>query len=202
MTSDPFAPSKPPPQEYLNAVDKLFDYWRKWFGAKVSDNERFDAINVILWADYLANANTNLDEMRAAFLISKTLDFPPQNAHDFLKLVRKHKYPYADKALTIACECASRSQYEQLGEQDWQFGVIYETAIRVGFAKLINEPIYSVGAKFEQVYRQVCQEADGGKVFIIPSVPLIEKKHIPASREFAKAVLDKLQGVNKMGCVV
>lgn len=198
-SADPFAPVTAPSAHYIDVVTKLFDHWRIWFGAKVSANTRFGTAWVIEWADYLESQSATLDEMRQAYRISKGLDFPPTNAHDFLALARKSRYPDAMAALQIAAAAVADAQYQSA--VDWQHGVIYAAANRFGTWHLLADSADRLIKPWTQVYEQVCKEADAGADFQLPISQQIEYKHKSASREFVAGVFEKLSHMIKKGAI-
>lgn len=195
-TFDPFAPDSPPPAEYINVADKLFDHFRMWFGAKVSDNTRYSTAAMIEWADYFARHNADIDELRQAFRLCQNLDFPPNNAADYLRLVRKNRHIDSHQAMHTAITIAS--QITAGNAVQWDNAAIYETALRIGFYTLCNEPSYLLTPRWDKAYKAVCDEMDAGATFTLPTLPALEHKSIPAPKDIADKFLSAvLKGLSK-----
>lgn len=192
-SADPFAPVTAPNAEYIAMVTKLFDHWRIWFGAKVSANTRFGTAWVIEWADYLENQSATVDELRQAYRISKTLDFPPTNARDFLALVRTSRHIDPVIALSIAIEAANALAYN--GTANWHTGEIYATARRVGTWSLLNQDHAKLSTHWQRIYADICKASDAGESFFLPPAQAIEYKpqHEPAPADFVVNLLSKIK---------
>ncbi|STY99849.1 Uncharacterised protein [Moraxella lacunata] len=175
----------------IDIVVKLFAKFKQRYNALMATGGQYDwGRNKILeWADYFSSKNATIVELSQAYRLSKDAfkKFPP-NEVEFLDLVRQGRYMDKDKALQIACECASLSQYETVTDK-WQHPVIFETAMRIGFFALTHEPAYTVKDKWARAYKAVCDEMDAGAMFAIPTAPLLENKQPIASDEFAMQML-------------
>lgn len=186
-----FEPIQPPPAFMIDIVVKLFAKFKERYNALMATGGQYDwGRNKILeWADYFSSKNATIDELRQAYRLSKdAFKKLPPNEVEFLDLVRQGRYMDKDKALQIACECASLSQYETVTDK-WQHPVIFETAMRIGFFALTHEPAYTVKDKWARAYKAVCDEMDAGAMFAIPTTPLLENKQPIASDEFAMQML-------------
>lgn len=190
-----FEPETVPPEFMIELVAKLFLKFKdRYRGAMLTTGEVDWSKNKVLeWADYFAQKNATIDELRTAYVLCKDAykTFPP-NEVEFLDLVRANRHPDWQTALRIAVDTAGRIQSG--AEAVWENAVVYEAAMRTGFYTLTSETGYVLNDRFKKIYKQVCTEADNRAVFVVPTMPLLEIKK-PSNeqyREYAKAGLENL----------
>lgn len=189
-----FEPVEIPPEFMLEVVGKLFLKFKDRYRNTMMTSGDIDwgRNKTLEWADYFNSKNATIDELRLAYVLCKDAHptFPP-NEVEFLALARKNRHTDSDTAMKIAVEMASQIQ---AGNQvTWENPAIYEAAMRVGVYALTHEPSYQLWDKWKKTYKAVCDEMDSGVVFVIPSVPLVEQKHTPASKDKALEFLANIQ---------
>lgn len=165
------------------AIGQMFTQWKLWFKNKLKPSE-WEADTVILWANYLTIKNVTKREFDMAKSLSIDLDFPPNNAKEFLALARK---PIEQNYPNI------RQAYMNSANENYTHDVVYETAKRVGFWEIKTQAESVTWKAWQQVYPQVCQEHANGAVFKLPVEQQIEHKHIVASQEFVDNLLKNMK---------
>lgn len=146
-----------------------------------ADEWEFDV--VLLWANYLTVKKISKNEFEFAKTASIDLDFPPNNAKEFLELARKQYeiFPNVRMAYLNACH------------QEYTHEVEFETASRVGFWDLQTRSEKYTWKIWQEIYHEVCDEFLAGERFALPQSHRIEEQHIPASTEFAMEILQKIK---------
>lgn len=193
-----FEPETVPPEFMVELVAKLFAKFKdRYRGAMLTTGEvDWSKNKLIEWADYFTQKNATIDELRGAYVLCKDAypTFPP-NEVEFLALVRKNRHTDSHTALQIAVDTAGKIQSGN--DVAWGNAVIYETAMRVGFYDLTHETGYILNNRWHKTYKEVCDEADNGAVFIVPAVPLlkIKKPSNEQYREYAEVGLANLQAM-------
>lgn len=142
--------------------------------------EEWEIDTVLLWASYLTAKNITKREFDLAKNLSIDLNFPPNNAKEFLDLVRKQMFIDVRKAYIEACH------------ETYSHAVVYETASRVGFWDLKTRSEQTTWGVWQKVYQEVCHEYLAGNHFSLPpSQQIAYQEPKPASVEFVIELLQK-----------
>lgn len=165
------------------AIGQMFTQWKLWFKNKLKPSE-WEADTVILWANYLTMKKITKHEFDLAKSLSVDLDFPPNNAKEFLALVRK---PIEQNYPNI------RQAYMNSANGEYPHAVIYETAKRVGFWELKTKSENITWKAWQEIYPKVCQEHANGADFTIPVSNQIEQKRIVADDEFVNQKIKEIK---------
>lgn len=141
---------------------------------------------VLIWARYLTMKNITKRQFDIAKNLSIDLDFPPNNAKEFLYLVKNEefkKFPHPRTAYLDACY----GNYPHV--------VVYETASRVGFYELKTQSEQQTWKAWQACYQQVCTEYLGGSRFELPVSHQVEHKNAVANDEFVQEAMAKIQRI-------
>lgn len=176
----------------------MFIVWKARFKNKMQtrNEAEFDWSfpMILVWAQELTDKRITIKEFELAKKRSMDLDWMPNNAVEFLKLVRGENinlYPSLETAFHVACKnCGMRGN----ANRDWLHETVHETAIRIGFGVLASATD-RFKPEFERVYMQVINEFDNGASFVIPESNRIEQKHIPADDKIANDHLAKIKAM-------
>ena len=136
-------------------IASLFNGWKRLFRSKMKD-EDWDTDTVIVWHIALNDLVITPDEFMTAKRKSLALQWPPTAPADFLELGRKavmDNYPdvrqaYVDQA-NFKTDCP----------------IAYETARRVGFSAMREQPEHITYPVWQKHYQAVCIEHRDGAEF-------------------------------------
>lgn len=158
-------------------VAQLITTWKVLFGSKLQ-SDHWDINTIKIWTVALNDLEITPEEFATAQRKSLTLEWPPTAPADFLKLGRvdvTESYPEVSQA------------YEDQANFKTDCPIAYETAKRVGFWQMRNEPRSKTYPQWVKRYKQVCIEHRGGKEFTKSQVPQIEYKEPHRADEEAAA---------------
>ncbi|MGP5535345.1 hypothetical protein ACTXMF_12265 [Psychrobacter celer] len=147
-------------------IASLFKGWKRLFRTKMRD-EDWDIETVTVWYIALSDLEITANEFETAKRKTLSMSWPPTAPADFLNLGRKaatESYPdvrqaYLDQA-NFRTDCP----------------IAYETARRVGFSAMREQPEHKTYPLWQKHYEQVCIEHRGGQAFDKPQVLQIESK--------------------------
>lgn len=161
----------------------MFSDWKLWFKNKLNPNE-WGVETVILWARYLTIKGITKRQFDMAKTLSIELDFPPNNAKEFLDLLKNDEFKQFPQA---------RTAYFDAVNHRYTHEVVYETANRVGFWELKTYSEKQSYPLWQHHYPQVCQAYLDGERFAIPQERQIEYHREIASDEFVQQMFDKIR---------
>lgn len=174
-----------------NDVIQLLKLWKTLFGSKLKSSE-WDINTVKVWTIALNDLQITPEEFATAQRKSLTLSWPPTAPADFLELGRgkpTDNYPdmrqaYLDQA-NLRTDCP----------------IAYETARRVGFSTMREQPERVSYPLWQKHYKDVCIEHTGGKEFTKPQAQQIEYKTAsePASEAVASEMLANIRALLEEG---
>ena len=190
--------SKQPSNELTEAIRLMFITWKARFKNKMQtrNEAEFDWSfpMVLVWAQELTDKRVTVKEFELAKKRSMDLGWMPNNAVEFLRLVRGENinpYPSLETAFHVACQnCGMRGN----ANRNWTHETVHEAATRIGFGVLASAT-ERFKPEFARVYMQVINEFDNGASFIIPESHRIEQKHIPADHNVADDHLAKIKAM-------
>lgn len=145
-------------------IASLFKGWKKLFRSKMKD-EDWDIETVTVWHIALNDLAITPDEFMTAKRKSLGLQWPPTAPADFLELGRKavtNNYPNV------------RQAYIDQANFKTSCPIAYETAKRVGFSVMREQPEHKTYPQWQKHYEAVCIEHSQGKEFKSVQVPRIE----------------------------
>lgn len=187
-TTLPNSQDNQPSQQLLAEIGLMFTQWKAWFKNKMrtrGDAEQdWGADMVMVWGRYLTAKRITKREFDAAREASFDLDFPPNNAKEFIGLARGSIEQYYPDM---------RQAYFDAANAKYSHAVCYETASRVGFEQMRKAAEDKTYPLWQKIYPEVCREHAAGVPFSIPVEAQVEHKQIPASREFAAARIAEIR---------
>ena len=136
-------------------VIQLLKLWKTLFGSKLKSNE-WDINTVKVWTIALNDLQITPEEFATAQRKSLTLSWPPTAPADFLELGRGK---IADNYPEV------RQAYIDQANRKTECPIAYETARRVGFSAMREQPEHKTYPVWQKHYEQVCIEHRGGAEF-------------------------------------
>lgn len=142
-----------------------------------------------IWAVALTDLGINERLFFNAYRKSLTLEWLPTAPQDFFALADNgFDFPDVRYAFEVSVEIASR-----IDVMEFPHIAIYEAYSRIGSWALSHESEYTLWKRYQETYKQVCNEIKQGAIFKIPEQKQIERVSIPVSSEQAKAYLKEIQ---------
>lgn len=174
-----------PSEQLVLAISEMFADWKLWFKNKLNPDE-WGVETVILWARYLTIKGITKRQFDMAKTLSIELDFPPNNAKEFLGLVKNDEFkqfPHARTAYLDACH------------DKYPHAVVYETASRVGFYEIKTQSEQQTWKIWQSCYEQVCTEYLAGSRFELPVSHQVLHKNTVANDDFVQDAMAKIQRI-------
>ena len=122
---------------------------------------------VEVWAIALTDLKITRNELFTAQRKSMSLEWPPTAPADFLELGRGK---IADNYPEV------RQAYIDQANRKTECPIAYETARRIGFGFIREQPEAVSYPMWQKIYKEVCIEHSQGREFTKPQVPQIEVK--------------------------
>ena len=162
-----------PSVQLLEMMTNMFEDWKRVFGSKLKDRQSIDLRTAELWSIALQQLKITPKEFKVAMQKSITLEWPPTAPADFLELGRGK---IADNYPEV------RQAYIDQANRKTECPIAYETARRIGFGFIREQPEAVSYPMWQKIYKEVCIEHSQGREFTKPQVPQIEvKKHTEAA---------------------
>lgn len=168
-----------PSKMLIKDIMELFVSWVGVFGSKMK-TEDWDMARINLWAEALTDLEITPSEFKAARRKSMTLKWMPTAPADFIDLGRK---PVMDSYPNV------RQAYLDQANHRTDCPIAYETAKRVGFSFIREQPETASYPIWQKYYKEVCIEHSKGKEFTKPQVQQIERRK--PVKEMPSAVADE-----------